>query len=295
MIACLFRRMAAAAALLVFAALPALADNSSPQQQAWDAAVKAALQGPRDIPFTDEAVLKLPEGMAYIPVAEASALMRAWGNSAGDQFRGLVVPVNDDNWAVSIDQIADGYVKDEEAKQWNADDLLKSLKEGTEAQNAERKSRGLPELDITGWVELPRYDDGAHRLIWSLKAVDRGAPAGGEATVNYNTYALGRDGYFEINLMTGSNHIDADKAKVQRILSSFNYNPGKRYEDFVPETDHVAEYGIAALVAGVAAKKLGLLAIAGVFFAKFAKVILIGFAVVGGAIAKFFKRGSPSA
>jgi uncharacterized membrane-anchored protein len=154
---------------------------------------------------------------------------------------------------------------------------------------------GLPELDVTGWVEPPRYDEGSHRLVWSLKAVDRGAPASNEATVNYNTYALGRDGYFEINLLTGSQHVAADKSKVQKVLASFNYNPGKRYEDFVPETDHVAEYGIAALVAGVAAKKLGLLALAGVFFAKFAKLILVGFAVIGGAIAKFFKRGSTAA
>lgn len=289
------RRSAAAALLTLLATQSAHAEDPSPQQQAWDAAVQAALRGPQDIPFTDEAVLKLPEGMAYIPIAEASALMRSWGNSAGDQFRGLVVPVGDENWAISIDQVAEGYVKDEEAKQWNADDLLNSLKEGTEAQNAERKSRGLPELDITGWIEPPRYDEGSHRLIWSLKAVDRGAAANAEATVNYNTYALGRDGYFEINLMTGSDHIAADKAKVQKVLSSFTYNPGKRYEDFVAETDHVAEYGIAALVAGVAAKKLGLLAMAGLFFAKFAKIILVGLAVIGGAVAKFFKRGSTSA
>ncbi len=69
---------------------------------------------------------------------------------------------------------------------------------------------------------------------------------------------------------------------VHKLLSNFIYNPGRRYEDFVPGTDHVAEYGIAALVAGVAAKKLGILAVIGVFFAKFAKVILIGGAVLVG-------------
>ena len=34
-----------------------------------------------------------------------------------------------------------GYVKDDDAKDWNADDLLKSLKEGTEASNDERRQR----------------------------------------------------------------------------------------------------------------------------------------------------------
>ena len=40
---------------------------------------------------------------------------------------------------------------------------------------------------------------------------------------------------------------------------------------------------------GVAAKKLGMLALAGVFLAKFAKVIVLGLAVFGGVFMKFFK------
>jgi len=51
----------------------------------------------------------------------------------------------------------------------------------------------------------------------------------------------------------------------------------------------VAEYGLAALVVGVAAKKLGLIAAAGLFFAKFAKVILLALAGVGALATKFFK------
>ena len=52
----------------------------------------------------------------------------------------------------------------------------------------------------------------------------------------------------------------------------------------------MAEYGLAALVAGVAAKKLGVLAMGGLFFAKFAKIILALAAVAGGTIFKMFRR-----
>ena len=51
-------------------------------------------------------------------------------------------------------------------------------------------------------------------------------------------------------------------------MAAVKFNDGKRYTDFDSSTDKVAAYGLAALVAGVAAKKLGLLAIAGAFFAQ---------------------------
>ena len=63
------------------------------------------------------------------------------------------------------------------------------------------------------------------------------------------------------------------------LASAASTSDGKRYADFNAKTDHVAEYGLAALVVGVAAKKLGLIALAVAFFAKFAKVILIGLAL----------------
>ena len=45
-----------------------------------------------------------------------------------------------------------------------------------------------------------------------------------------------------------------------------------------------------ALVGGVAAKKLGLFALAAAFVLKFAKVFLIGLAVAGAGVMKFFRR-----
>lgn len=52
----------------------------------------------------------------------------------------------------------------------------------------------------------------------------------------------------------------------------------------------MAEYGLAALVAGVAAKKLGFFALAAAFVVKFAKVILLAVAGFGATVARFFKR-----
>jgi len=262
---------------------------------AWQTAIKAATSGPSDMPLGDQAILHIPPAMAFVPKAEAATLMKTWGNSTGDEFYGLVVPRStEEYWVMTIDHTAEGYVKDDDAKNWNADDLLQSLKDGTEEQNKERAKMGIPALDIVGWIEKPNYDASSHRLIWSLKAVDRGAAADVAATVNYNTYALGRDGYFQINLLTSDTTIEKEKPHARKVLTALEYKPGKRYQDFNESTDHIAEYGLAALIGGVAAKKLGLLAVIGLFLAKFAKVILIGGAVAGGGLVKFFfgKRGN---
>ena len=72
------------------------------------------------------------------------------------------------------------------------------------------------------------------------------------------------------------------------MLSALNFSEGKRYADFNESTDHVAEYGLAALVLGVGAKKLGLLAMAGVFLAKFAKLGFLALLGIGAVARKFF-------
>ena len=77
---------------------------------------------------------------------------------------------------------------------------------------------------------------------------------------------------------------------AQELLADLGYNAGKRYEDFNSSTDHIAEYGLAALVGGIAAKKLGLFAVIVAFGLKFAKVIAIGAVALGAGVIKFFRR-----
>ena len=148
-----------------------------------------------------------PQGGSHNLDAARGAIPRA------TEFYGLVVPRStDEYWVMTVDHTAEGYVKDEDAKNWNADELLQSLKDGTEEQNKERVKNGIPALDILGWIEKPNYDVSSHRLVWSLKAIDRGAASDAAATVNYNTYALGREGYFQINLLTSDATIEKEKA-----------------------------------------------------------------------------------
>ena len=237
-----------------------------------------ASTGRRMLSLIDQATLKLPAGHFFVPQAEGARLLRALGNVVNDaSLVGLVVGTGpNDRWIVVIRYIKEGYIKDDDAKNWNADDLLKNLKDGAEEANKDRVARGFPEMQVIGWVQPPSYDAATHRLVWSLLAKRQGRAGRRRKSINYNTYALGRDGYFSLNLLSNSERIAGDKAVAHELLGDLAYNAGKRYEDFSASTDRIAEYGLMALVGGVAAKKLGLFAIVAAFVLKFAKVIFVG-------------------
>lgn len=98
-----------------------------------------------------------------------------------------------------------------------------------------------------------------------------------------------------MNFVTDLKDLPAQKPDAQALLGALEFDAGKRYEDFNASTDHVAEYGLAALVLGVGAKKLGLLAVIAAFAAKFAKVIFLAVVGLGAVVTKFFKRDKSAA
>jgi len=255
------------------------------------AAARLVMQaGPSEVKLRDQAVFKIPAGFVFIPRQQAARIMRAMGNSSGDELLGVVFPTDAKaNWFVDMEYEPSGYIKDDDAKDWNADDLLKSLKEGTEEANKDRRTRGIPEMEIVDWVEKPHYDATSHHLVWSVSTKDKGAPDSADKGINYNTYALGRDGYISMDLVTDLSAIEAQKPIARNLLDALEFNSGKQYADFNASTDKVAAYGLAALVAGVAAKKLGLLAMLAVFVAKFFKVIAVAGAAAATGLARLWK------
>ena len=265
------------------------------RQQAVANARAALIKGPSEVALRDEATLSLPAGFGFVPQQPAAALMRAMGNTTGNDFLGLIVPHDGPRWFVSVQYEASGYVKDDDAQHWDADKLLQSLKDGTEAANQARTQAGMPALVVTRWIEPPQYEPDTHRLVWSAEA-QRKDGAGGDPTVNYNTYLLGREGFVSLNLVTSASAVDEDKRAARELLAAVSFNSGKRYGDFNSSTDKVAAYGLAALVAGVAAKKLGLLALLAAMAVKFAKIIAVAVAAFFVAIKRWLKGrvGQPS-
>ncbi|WP_435532047.1 DUF2167 domain-containing protein [Roseateles amylovorans] len=275
----------------LFMAAGAGAQTEAAEKQAFAAAKAAAKSGPQDVKLANQATLHLPAGKVFIPQPEAGHLLRAMGNPGKhEQLQGLIFPEGDGSWFATVRYEASGYIKDDDAKNWDAADMLKSYREGTEAANEERKKMGVAPMEIVGWAEQPHYAADSHRLIWAMSSRDKGAAANEPQGVNYNTYALGREGYMSLNLVTGLNELPKYKGEAQMLLGAMEFDNGKRYVDFNQSTDKVAEYGLAALVLGVGAKKLGFFAVIFAFLAKFAKVGILAALGLGGAMLKLFGR-----
>jgi len=271
-------------------AQPSEADREQEVKSAFMAARQAATAGPANIRLIDEGVLHLPAQRRWIPKAEAARILRAWGNHPGDNLLGLVMGrTGSSNWVATVTFTRDGYVKDNDAKDLDPDKLLAQMRQSAEASNSDRIARGFKAITIDEWLQRPRYDSAAKRLVWALPLRDVGADPN-SATINYNTRALGRDGYFSLNLLTDREHFEAQKPEADMLLTTLDYAPGKRYQDFNVSTDRVAEYGLAALIGVVALKKLGLIAIATAFVLKFAKLGILAVIGLGAAVRRLIGR-----
>jgi uncharacterized membrane-anchored protein len=285
------------------AAAPAAGD--SPRAQAISAAAQkfeASLHfqsGPVSLP-EDVATLNLSSDFRFLDAADAKrVLTEAWGNPPeatrdviGMVFPSDLGPLSQHGWGVVISYEKDGYVKDSDAASINYDELLKEMQTAAEKANAERTKQGYPAVRIAGWAERPYYDKDTHKLYWAKELRFSDAQA---STLNYDIRVLGRYGVLSMNAVAEVSQLSRVKDQMQQVMAFTDFNPGHRYAEFNGSTDKVAAYGLAALVAGGVAAKLGLFAKLGVLLLAFKKAIILGIAGAGAALAKLFKRSSAEA
>ncbi len=237
--------------------------------------------GPDKVTLEHDLAIDLPAGYVLFERSEAQALMEKMGNFGIDPELLAIIAKPPSGWFVVVRFDADGYVEDDDAGKLDPDEILKAIREGTEVANQERAKRGFPAMKVDGWTEPPRYEKTAHHLVWGIKGSDKGG-----ASINYNTRVLGRKGYASLNLIDDPKNIEQSKPEVALLLKATTFAAGARYEDFQPKSDKVAEYGLAALVAGGAGAaalklvKVGLLAKVLVF----KKFIIIGLIALAGLV-----------
>ena len=287
-------------AVVAAAFTPAYAEDGLPAPTAEEQAARAkftaaTIDGPSNIDLKHEATLSLPGELRFLKSEQAAVTLRAMGNDIDDRLVGLIWPKQKDaqgQWFVVLEYENAGYVSDVESGKLDPDAILAGMRQSAADANDKRKLLGTPTLDVVGWIEPPHYDLATHDLIWSIEAreIDSAGKAEPQSVVNYSTRVLGRDGYLSLNLVGSREEIEATKPVIGELLTNLHFDQGKRYEDYNAKTDKTAEYGLIALIGGVAAHKLGFFAVIAAFAAKFVKVWLIAAAGGFAALRNVFRR-----
>ncbi|MES2625176.1 MAG: DUF2167 domain-containing protein [Pseudomonadota bacterium] len=285
--------------LLAFTSLPLLAQdpNAGEEAPASAAEVLTALnaQGGTITLPGDIATLQLASNFVYLTPENAETLLvEGWGNPPGNETLGMVLPaglnpVAAEGWGVVITYNEDGYISDAEADEIDYDALLADMKEASIAESEERVEMGYGSMLLTGWAEPPRYDKATHKYYWAQEFDTDGSEIN---SLNYNIRVLGRQGVLNLNAIAGMNQIATIKSEMPDLLAVTEFTDGNRYEQFDANTDKVAEYGLAALIAGGVAAKMGLFAKLFALLIAFKKVAFVAVAALIGGFSKFFGKKS---
>lgn len=239
------------------------------------------------------ATFTIPPGFKYVSGKQADYILHeVWGNPPQSGSLGMIFPVqygpaDYNSWAIDISFEEEGYVDDADAGDINYDDLEADLKEESTESSKQREEAGYGKMLFLGWAKQPYYDAVNKKLHWAMKFETDGE----DLSLNYNIRMLGRRGYLVLNIIGTVDQLEEIEPQIDALLASVNFNEGHKYEDFDPEYDKVAAYGIGALVAGKVLAKAGFW----VAIAKFWKVIAMGAIAAGAAIKKLFFGGSSQA
>ncbi|MBP6624829.1 MAG: DUF2167 domain-containing protein [Chitinophagaceae bacterium] len=222
-------------------------------------------------------LLKVPQDYKFLDAKQSRMVLEdLWGNLKDETVLGMLFPKEngpllEKSWAFVVSYDEMGFVKDDDAKDMNYDDLLKELKEDNQAANVERKKQGLQEIVMVGWAEKPYYDNDKKTLHWAREFSTDVKPN----TLNYDLRILGRKGVLSMNAVATMDELEIVKNQIGLIRNSAQFTEGNNYSSFNSSTDKIAAYTIGGLVAGKLLAKVGLFALL------LKNIKLIGLGIVG--------------
>jgi len=274
------RRIVVAAALIGMLAAPLPAASQPPAEKSRIQKELEALawqRGPSEAQIDSVAAIQVPEGQAFLDGPNTRRFLELNGNPPRDKHYTLVS--SDLSWFAVFSFESSGYVKDDE--KLDADALLAALQESDTPVNKERQRLGMSSLQTVGWSVPPHYEPGTKQLEWGVRL----RRTDGLEVVNYTIRLLGRRGVMHATLVCDPASLTRDVAAFKASLAGYSFVSGERYAEF-RAGDHVAEYGLAALVLGgaaVVATKSG-------FGKAIGKFLIFGLIAAGGTITAFVRK-----
>jgi uncharacterized membrane-anchored protein len=273
------------------AAEPAPGSEAGADQDPGAEARAAAMKKIESFGWTRSGVAKIgtraeiavPEGLQMTNGSGAQKLLRMFNNIPSGRELGILSTPNLSWWA-DFTFSDDGYVKDDEKSDIDADKLLTTLKEGQRESNKARREQKLTPFVLTDWAVKPFYNETSKALEFGFKIKEEGA-GDDQESVNYSTKILGRHGVMNVTLVCAPDNLEESLTQLRGALKGFSYVGGETYAEY-RKGDKIAEYGLTALVAGgtlAVAAKTGLLG-------KLLKPILIGLVAVGALFKRFWGK-----
>jgi uncharacterized membrane-anchored protein len=269
-----------------------VAQSPTNETQAYAALLAQGLRGPVEVRLADRATMWLPANRVYFDGEQARKLLGA-GKNWDNATQGVVLPVTSRaDWMAYVSLVDDGYISDQDARAMDPEAVLGTYKAKVAAENPARARQGLSPLEVTGWMEAPRYD-AKHRLNSCIGATLLGSNNPDDRIVNCNAFALGDQGALKIVVAGQEANYQRFRGESGALIDTIAYDKGKGYDDADVATVKTAPYGLIALMTGdtnfkkvtvaqpaAPAQKLGLIALLIVYALKFGKMLLFGAAAV---------------
>ncbi|MFO7597271.1 MAG: DUF2167 domain-containing protein [Desulfocurvibacter africanus] len=248
----------------------------------------------------DLAQLTLDDKYVYLDSRDTETfLTQIWDNppGSGSNTLGMIIPTEFDplgesGWVAIIDFDPVGFVSDDDAEGIDYDELMESMRKGTEEANRIRAENGYEPVHLLGWAQEPYFDSEAKKLYWAkrLKFGDSE-----DEVLNYNIRVLGRRGVLNLNVVASMSELGQVNGRANELLKLVSFSKGNTYAEYDSKIDKAAGYGIAGLIAGGVLTKAGFFKalLAGIL--AFKKVIIVGLIAVGSAVFSIFRRKSRKA
>lgn len=254
---------------------PAATEPAASEEEALWKSIRWQV-GPGAAELDRWATIQMPEEYIFADGRDTGRLMAAMGNIVSDQEVGFYAPKSM-AWFAVFEFSKEGYIRDDEKSNLDANAMLDAIRKGTEQSNKIRRKNGFSGLTVEDWETPPRYNETTHNLEWAVRFRDDS----GEQVVNHNIRVLGRRGVMVVTLVVAPEALPSALAEFSPRMDGFEFKSGEKYAEF-KQGDAIAKYGLSALVVGGAtavAVKTGL-------FKYLWKILAVG----GVAIASFFKK-----
>lgn len=285
--------------VLAMLAAPSLAQDEALPPEAQEFLASLSPQSGTVALPTAHVSLRLGDEYLFYDEADARRiLVDAWGNppEQANGVLGLIMPAGStplsDAWGAVVSYEETGHVADDDAAEADYDEIITSMQDGAAEENAARAEAGYPAVNVVGWAQEPHYDPASHSVVWAREISFAGEPVN---SLNYDLRTLGRTGVLSINLISQMPNLADIRVAANDLAQVASFQPGQTYEDFDSDTDAMADYGLAGLIAGGvavgAAKKLGILALLLKFMKPLLIAIVVGFAAFKNRIMRLFGMG----